>query len=65
MMAKTRCFLMVNGLQASTYMLLNLDLHEVARKGVLTGEAVGAVATDGVDGGNSVVVEEGAPSLAP
>jgi hypothetical protein len=56
---------MVNGLQASTYMLLNLDLHEVARKGVLTGEAVGAVATDGVDGGNSVVVEEGAPSLAP
>jgi hypothetical protein len=57
--------LRVNGLQASAYTPLLLDLHEVARKGVLTGEVVEAAATDDVDGGNGVEVEEGAPSLAP
>jgi hypothetical protein len=55
--------LRVNELQASVYMLLHLDLHEMARKGVLTGEAVWAVATDDVDSGNGFQVNEGAPSL--
>jgi hypothetical protein len=64
-MVETLRFLRVNGLQASAYMPLHLDLHEVARKGVLTGEAVGAAATDDADGGNGVELEEGAPSLAP
>jgi hypothetical protein len=44
-------------------MLLHLDLHEMAREGVLTGEAVWAVATDDVDSGNGFQVNEGAPSL--
>jgi hypothetical protein len=56
--------LRVNGLQASAYTPLYLDLHEVVRKGVLIGEVVRAVATDGIDDGNGVEVEEGAPSLA-
>jgi hypothetical protein len=59
---KTRRFLRVNKLQASAYTLLYLDLHEVVEKGVLTSEAVGAAATDGVDGGNGCQVGEGAPS---
>jgi hypothetical protein len=63
-MATTRCFLRVNGLQASPYTPLHLNLHEVAGKGVLTGEAVGAAATDGIDGGNGTHVGEGAPSPA-
>jgi hypothetical protein len=54
----------VNGLQASAYMPLHLDLHKVAGKGVLTGEAVRVAATYGVDDGNSFHVEEGAPSFA-
>jgi hypothetical protein len=45
-------------------MPLHLDLHEVVEKGVLTGEAVGVAATDGVNGGNGSQVGEGAPSLA-
>jgi hypothetical protein len=63
-MAETRQLLRVNELQASDYTLLHLDLHKVAKKGVLTGKAVGAVATDDVDGGNGIEVEEGAPSPA-
>jgi hypothetical protein len=35
----------------------------VAEKGVLTGEAVGAAATDDVEGGNDFKVGEDAPSL--
>jgi hypothetical protein len=49
MMVKTQSFLRVNGLQALAYTPLHLDLHEVARKGVLTDEVVRAAATDGVD----------------
>jgi hypothetical protein len=45
-------------------MPLHLDLHEVARKGVLTDEAVGAMASDGIDGGDSSQVHECAPSPA-
>jgi hypothetical protein len=63
-MAETRQLLRVNELQASDYTLLHLDLHKVAKKGVLTGKAVGAVATDDADGGNDIEVEEGAPSPA-
>jgi predicted RecA/RadA family phage recombinase len=37
----------------------------VARNRVLTGEAVGVAATDGVDSGNGSKVGEGAPRLAP
>jgi hypothetical protein len=37
----------------------------VAGRGVVTGEAVGAVAADGVEGGNDFKVGEGAPSSAP
>jgi pyruvate carboxylase len=55
----------VNRLQASACMPLHLDVHKVAGKGVLTGEAVGAAATDNVDGGNGVELEEATPSLAP
>jgi pyruvate carboxylase len=55
----------VNRLQASACMPLHLDVHKVAGKGVLTGEAVGAAATDSVDGGNGVELEEATPSLAP
>jgi hypothetical protein len=33
-------------------MLLHQDLDEVARKVVLTSEAIGAATTDGVEGGN-------------
>jgi hypothetical protein len=40
------------------------DLDEVAGKGVLTGEAVGAAVTDSVEGGNSSQVGEGPPSSA-
>jgi hypothetical protein len=36
----------------------------VIKKGVLTGEVVGAVATDGVEGGNDSQVSEGAPNPA-
>jgi hypothetical protein len=36
-----------------------------ARGVVLTGEAVGAATTDGVNGGNGSQVGEGAPSPAP
>jgi hypothetical protein len=46
-------------------MLLHLDLHEVARKVMLTDEAVGVPATDDIDGRNDVDVEESAPRLAP
>jgi hypothetical protein len=61
---KTRCFLRVNRLQGSAYTPLHLDLHEMARKGVLTGEAVGAAEIDGVDDGNGSQVDESAPSPA-
>jgi hypothetical protein len=37
----------------------------VAGRGVLTGDAVGAAAADGVEGGNDFKVGEGAPSSAP
>jgi hypothetical protein len=39
------------------------NLEEVAGQGVLIGEAVGAVATDGVKGGNDFKVREDARSL--
>jgi hypothetical protein len=45
-------------------MPLQLDLQEVAEKGVLISEAAGVAATDGVDGGNGSHVDEGAPSVA-
>jgi hypothetical protein len=37
----------------------------VVEKGVLTGEAVGAAATEGGDGGNISKVQEEAPSSVP
>jgi hypothetical protein len=60
--AKTQRFLRVSGLEPLAYTPLHLDLHEVARKGVLTGEAVGAAPIDDIIGGNSSQVGEGAPS---
>jgi hypothetical protein len=48
----------------SGYQPLHGDLEEVAIKGVLTSEVVGAAATDGVEGGNSSQAGEGAPSSA-
>jgi hypothetical protein len=49
----------------SSYLLLHPNLKEVAGKRVLTGEKVGATATNNVDGRNGTKVEEGAPSPAP
>jgi hypothetical protein len=49
----------------SSYELQHLNLEEVAGKRGLTGEAVKAVATDDVEGGNCGEVREGAPSSAP
>jgi hypothetical protein len=63
-MVTTRHFLRVNRLHALVYTPLHLDLHEVVGKGVLTGETVGAAATDGVYGGNGSQVGEGTPSPA-
>jgi hypothetical protein len=63
-MAETQQLMRVNELQTSDYTLLHLDLHEVARNGVLTNEEVGATATDDIDDGNNIEVEEGAPSPA-
>jgi hypothetical protein len=48
----------------SSYKPLHRDLEEAIEGGVPTGEAVGAVATDSVDDGNSSQVGEGAPSPA-
>jgi hypothetical protein len=48
----------------SGYMPQHGDQDEAAEKGVLTGEAVGAVATDGIEGGNDSQVGEGARSSA-
>jgi hypothetical protein len=49
----------------SDYKPPHRELEEAARGVVLTGEALGAVATDGVDGGNGSQVSEGTNSLAP
>jgi hypothetical protein len=48
----------------SPLLWLHGDQDEAAEKGVLTGEAVGAVATDGIEGGNDSQVGEGARSSA-
>jgi hypothetical protein len=48
----------------SGYTSLHQDLDKVAEKGVLTGEAVGVAATNGVEGGNGSQVGEGAPNSA-
>jgi hypothetical protein len=37
----------------------------VVGRGVLTGDAVGATAVDGVEGGNDFKVGEGAPNSSP
>jgi hypothetical protein len=47
----------------SIYEPQHLNLEEVSEKGVLTDEAVGAAATDSVDGGNDFKVGEDEPSL--
>jgi hypothetical protein len=44
--------LLQSHLRYSGYTPLHQDLDEVARKVVLTGEAIGAATTDGVEGGN-------------
>jgi hypothetical protein len=49
----------------SSYEPQHLNLEEVAENRDLTGAAVGAVATDGVDGGNCSKIREGAPSPSP
>jgi hypothetical protein len=46
-MAETQRFLRGNGLQASAYTPLQLDLHEVPRKGALTGVVLRAAGEDG------------------
>jgi hypothetical protein len=52
-------------LHGSLYEPRQQDLDEVARRGVLTGDAVGAAVADGVEGGNDFKVGEGGPSSAP
>jgi hypothetical protein len=52
-------------LHGSLYKPRQQDLDEVARKGVLTGDAVRAAVADDVEGGNDFKVGEGAPSSAP
>jgi hypothetical protein len=52
-------------LHGSDYKPPHRELEEAARGVVLTGEALGAAATDGVDGGNGSQVSEGTNSLAP
>jgi hypothetical protein len=48
----------------SGYKPQHRDLEKVARERVITGEAVRAATTDGVEGGNNFQVGEGAPSPA-
>jgi hypothetical protein len=48
MTVETRRFLRGNGLQASAYMPLHLDLHEATGKGALTGEVLVAAGEDDV-----------------
>jgi hypothetical protein len=51
--------------QCSAYMPLHRNLGGEAGKGRVTGEAVGAAATDTVEGGNRRTVEEKPFGLAP
>jgi hypothetical protein len=54
--------LYLDHLHSSGYKLQHRDLEKVAGERVLTGEVVGAAATDDVEGGNDFQVREGAPS---
>jgi hypothetical protein len=57
--------LRVNGLLPLAYMPLHQAQAEVAKKRVLTSKAVGAMVTDGVNGGNGIQGGEGLPNLVP
>jgi hypothetical protein len=48
-MVETRCGLRENQVRAKSYPLLHVDLHGMARKAVLTVEAVGPVEGSGVE----------------
>jgi hypothetical protein len=65
MTAETRRFLRGNGLQASVYTPLHLDLHEVTGKGALTGEVLMVAGEDNIGVENTRMKVEVLRGLLP